>query len=196
MLPLWLLAGLALAAPPDVVMGEYVVARAADHPEVRTYGVGPCLALSLYDPAARVGALAHVAPSDEVRPSVDAMLRALLGAGADPRRVVARVVGGWRKSDDPGLAGFEFTSGEMLGEVKAALGRYGIPLDDSGALAVLDLRRPGGAAVRALRLDLRTGAFEDAPLPPGGVAPRSLGRDGMSKTPMQPHPASLDAPRR
>lgn len=191
---LLLLAAPAAAAPPDVVMGEYVVARAAEHAELRTYGIGPCLALALHDPAARVGALAHVAPSDDVRPSVDAMLRAMLGAGADLARVKARVVGGWKRSDDPSLQGFEFTSGEMLLELKAALARYRIALDDSGALTVIDLRRPGGAAaVRALRLDLRTGAFEDTVPPAGGVTPRSLGRDGMSKTPMQPHPSSVDA---
>lgn len=189
-----LAATLAAAAPPDVVMGEYVVARAAESPEVRTYGVGPCLALALYDPAARVGALAHVSPSDDVRPSVDAMLRGMLGAGADLGRVKARVVGGWKKSDDPGLDGFEFTSGAMLGELKAALARYRIALDDSGALTVIDMRRPGGAAaVRALRLDLATGAFEDAAPPIGGATPRSVERDPASPGLMRPHPRSLDA---
>lgn len=199
MLPLLALAAaVAAAAPvPEVVMGEYVVARAADVPELRTYGVGPCLALALFDPVARVGALAHVSPPDDVPASVAAMVRALAGAGADPRRLSARVVGGWRKGNDPLFQDTNFTSPEMLAALTAAVARYGVSLDSSQTLTVIDRDAPPEKVVRNLRLDLRSGFFEDLPRGslPAESAGRSVVRDEKSPALMRPHARSSDAPR-
>lgn len=184
-----LAAALAAAAPPlpEVVMGEYVVARAADVPEVRTYGVGPCLALALYDAGARVGALAHVSPPDDIPASVDAMLAALESAGADRRRLTARVVGGWRKGDDPLFSDTDFTSPRMLEALAAALARRGVSADVSGAIITIDRGVPPDRVVRSVRLDLRSGSFED--LPPGsrpaGPA-RTVTRDERAPALMRP----------
>lgn len=168
-------------------MGEYVVARAADTPEVRTYGVGPCLALALYDPQARVGLLAHISPPDDAPSSVDAMLAALTAAGADTRRLSARVVGGWKKGNDP-LFADNYSSPQMLKALNAALQRRGVSLDSSGAITTLDRNVPRERVIRSLRLDLRQGTFED--LPPGSPPSepsREVERDSDSPGLMRPH---------
>lgn len=171
-------------------MGEFVVARAADTPEVRTYGVGPCLALALYDPQARVGLLAHVSPPDDAESSVGAMLASLEAAGAERRRLTARVVGGWKKGDDP-LFPDDYTSPKMLKALVTALSRRGVSADTAGAITTLDRNAPRERVLRSLRLDLRGGTFED--LPPGAVPaepPREVTRDPDAPGLMVPHTRS------
>ncbi|MDE2293243.1 MAG: hypothetical protein KGL53_14265 [Elusimicrobia bacterium] len=179
----------AAAPPPEVVMGEYVVARAPDTPEVRTFGVGPCLALALYDPEAKVGALAHVSPMDDIAPSVDEIMRDLLRAGADPRRMTARVVGGWRGG--AGL-GVHWTSPDMLRRLRESLRRWALVPDVSRTLVTVDLGSSGAGTLHNLRLDLETGAFEDLPASARPLeAVRSVVREPSEPGLMRPHAASL-----
>jgi len=174
-----------------------VVLRAADVAEARTYGVGPCLALALFDAHAKVGVLAHVSPPDDIPASVDAMMRAALGAGADPRRMTARVIGGWKKGSDPLFQDTNFTSPQMLKAVTAALGRYGRSVDATQTLVSIESGVPPEKTIRNLRLDLRSGFFEDLPAGsvPAGAAGRSVSRDEKAPGLMRPHAASVDAPR-
>lgn len=69
-------------------------------------GLGSCVAIILHDPAAGVGGMAHVVlPSlalarDRSRPgrfaetAVPLLAQEMVAAGADPRRITARLVGG------------------------------------------------------------------------------------------------------
>jgi chemotaxis protein CheD len=71
-----------------------------------TLGLGSCVAVALDDPASRVGGLAHVflpessphapfdAPGRYVDTALPLLLERVVGAGADRRRLRARLVGG------------------------------------------------------------------------------------------------------
>ena len=71
-----------------------------------TIGLGSCVAINLYDAAVRVGGLAHVLlpspalsrgsanPARVPQTAVPAMLSEMANAGASPRRIKARLVGG------------------------------------------------------------------------------------------------------
>ena len=71
-----------------------------------TIGLGSCVAIVLYDPAARVGGLAHVLlpnesmardrgnPAKFPGPAVALLLQEMTRLGADVRRVQAKLVGG------------------------------------------------------------------------------------------------------
>jgi len=87
-----------------VKLAEYAVVRGSG--TLATLGLGSCVAVVLHDATRQVGALGHVLlPSrslarDSGRPAkfadqaVPAMLEAMGKAGADPRRIEARLVGG------------------------------------------------------------------------------------------------------
>lgn len=87
-----------------VHMGEFVVDEGAA--TLTTLGLGSCVALVLYDPAAGVGSLAHVllpsrslsrhegAPARCADTAVPAVLEAMRRRGAVLERIVARLVGG------------------------------------------------------------------------------------------------------
>lgn len=71
-----------------------------------TYGLGSCVAIILYDAVRNVGGLAHVMlpskslarrddmPGKTPQTAVPALLERMIGHGANPRRVTARLVGG------------------------------------------------------------------------------------------------------
>jgi chemotaxis receptor (MCP) glutamine deamidase CheD len=173
--PLWvavlLLAALSARADapiPDVRMDEYLVARAADHPVVRTFGVSTCVVLTLYDPADRIGALAHVSAEADVPRSLDAVFADLRAAGAKPAELRAQLFGGWR-TEANGPFRFHSTSPEMVAAIKAALARRGIAVAREETLS--DPAHPGGVKpIRSFSFDLRTGAVEDIEPGPGVVA--------------------------
>jgi chemotaxis protein CheD len=71
-----------------------------------TYGLGSCVAIILYDPAQRVGGLAHImlpsrslarrddVPGKTPQTAVPLLLEQLTALGANPRRITGRLVGG------------------------------------------------------------------------------------------------------
>jgi chemotaxis protein CheD len=85
------LADLSTGAPGDVLV---------------TYGLGSCVAIILYDPAQRVGGLAHImlpsrslarrddVPGKTPQTAVPLLLEQLTALGANPRRITGRLVGG------------------------------------------------------------------------------------------------------
>src|SRR5512141_2188077 len=87
-----------------VHVGDVEVAR--DHTILATVGLGSCVAIALYDPQERVGGLAHPMLPDPslARPggnparfashAVPMLIERMVRAGAQPRRLVARLVGG------------------------------------------------------------------------------------------------------
>jgi chemotaxis protein CheD len=71
-----------------------------------TYGLGSCVAIVLYDPAKKLGGMAHVmlpskslarrddVPGKTAQGAVPALMELLEAAGANSRRVTGRLVGG------------------------------------------------------------------------------------------------------
>jgi chemotaxis protein CheD len=71
-----------------------------------TVGLGSCVAIMLYDPEAKVGGLAHILlpskaltrqadnPAKFPQSAVPALLERMVAAGANPRRITARLAGG------------------------------------------------------------------------------------------------------
>jgi len=87
-----------------VRLGEYALARGEGR--LSALGLGSCVAVILYEPDAKVGALAHVVlpsddagrsrgPSAKYAPAAVALLMSeMRKAGADPAKMTARLVGG------------------------------------------------------------------------------------------------------
>ena len=88
----------------SVGISEYQIAEPPA--QLVTYGLGSCVAISLYDPQRRLGGLAHtllptvLATSDGLRPAkfVDAAIRLmvteLVARGAERERLGAKIFGG------------------------------------------------------------------------------------------------------
>ena len=74
---------------------------------LKTTGLGSCVGITLYDPIKRVAGMAHVMlPSSEIaregqlnlakyaNTALPEMIRLMVAAGADPRRMVSKMAGG------------------------------------------------------------------------------------------------------
>ncbi|ELY47704.1 chemotaxis protein CheD [Natronorubrum bangense] len=123
--------------PVQVGISELVVSEGDD--TLKSYGLGSCLAIALYDPDREIGGLAHVmlpdgdaAENSDRKPgkyadtAIRALLRRMVEQGANYTAVEAKIAGG---SDM-----FEFESfGEGVGQrnitaAKAELEKLGVPL--------------------------------------------------------------------
>lgn len=91
---------------PEVIV-RVADLRAAAAPEVLvTVGLGSCVAILLHDPVARVGGLAHILlpspalgrsdanPGKFPQTALPKLVEHMVGLGATPRRLTARLVGG------------------------------------------------------------------------------------------------------
>lgn len=123
-------------------------------------GLGSCVAVSIYDPVARVGGLAHVMlPSSKetgdraashrfADVAVPALVKELIKLGATPGHVVCKIAGGAQMLAAPGQR-----NGQSIGErnveaVKKALIELGIVPDSADT---------GGTQGRTMRLFMDTG---------------------------------------
>lgn len=151
------------APSPDQIqvgISEFVVSD--NSTTLKSYGLGSCLAVALYDDSASVGGLAHVmlpsgdeANGDARNPgkfadtAIRAMLRRMVEEGATYTDVEAKIAGG---SDM-----FEFESfGEGVGDrnvdaAKAELEKLGVPLVGEDV---------GGEKGRTVEFDPTTGDLE------------------------------------
>jgi chemotaxis protein CheD len=124
------------------------------------YGLGSCIGLSLYDPIAKVGGLAHVLlPSSKEANhqtssckfadiAVPELIRALTKAGAQPRRMICKIAGGAQM-----LAMAGHTNGNGIGHRNAeAVGEALKEFRISPSTA-----QTGGSQGRTLRLVVGTG---------------------------------------
>ncbi|MDQ6887099.1 MAG: chemotaxis protein CheD [Gemmatimonadota bacterium] len=106
---------------------------------ISTIGLGSCVAIMLYEPVARIGALAHVLlPTERLSQdrdnrakfpgtAVPMLLEQMRAAGAHSARITARLAGG--ASMFPGMV----TAGLQIGErnvqaSRQALARAGVPI--------------------------------------------------------------------
>lgn len=140
-----------------VRVGELAVARG--EAILATVGLGSCVAIALYDADQRVGGLAHPMLPDPslARPggnlarfashAVPLLVERMARSGANPRRLVARLVGGasmfeaFAPARDPlGLRNVE--------AARTALAAIGIPVKGEEV---------GGTHGRSLRFEIATG---------------------------------------
>ena len=138
-----------------VGVSEYAVADAGE--TLVAYGLGACVGIALYDPAAGVGGLAHpMLPRQEntestngakfVDPGVETLLRETLEAGATYGNVEGYVVGGADLLDLPNLP--KEASGENVAVARSELERLGVPIEGESV---------GGSHGRTVEFDTETG---------------------------------------
>lgn len=151
-----------MVEPEAVVIGT--CAAGAGERAYSVHGLGSCVALVLFDPAAGAGGLAHVLlpgprppadprldlPAKYADEAVHALAEALRAAGGDLRRAVAGVVGGARL----------FASEAALETGVGARNAQGA--QDALAAAGITLRwlEVGGTAGRTVRFDLPSGRLQ------------------------------------
>ncbi len=153
------------APVPDVRMDEFIVARASDHPVVRTWGVSTCVVLTLYDASNGIGALAHISAEADIPRSLDAVYGDMRRSGAALSDLQAQLFGGWR-TQRGGVFAFHSTSPEMVAQIKSWLARRDIPIAREETL--VDPAQPGPfKPIRSFSFDLRDGEVTDISPGPG-----------------------------
>lgn len=123
-------------APSRIKVGVGEFAVTADDAVLTTSGLGSCVAVALVDERAGVRGLLHAMlpagggrtsavsrPAKYVDTGIDSLIGSLVDAGADPRRLEARVAGGAEMLDLTDAVGPRNV--ERVGEV---LGAAGIPV--------------------------------------------------------------------
>jgi chemotaxis protein CheD len=134
-----------------------------------SYGLGSCIGIALFDPVARVGGMAHIMlpTAGSARPphnrakyadsAVSDLVARMERAGADRRRIVAKIAGGAQMFSAAGLHGAGehpiLSSGKSIGRRNAEAVR--------NVLAELEIRVTGadigGDYGRTLKLDTADG---------------------------------------
>lgn len=147
--------------PVQVGISEFVVRGRDADDTLKSYGLGSCVAVALWDPDSGIGGLAHVMlpdgdaadgadekPGKYADTAIRAMLRRMVEKGAAYTSVEAKIAGG---SDM-----FEFESfGEGVGirntaAAKEELGKLGVPIVSEDT---------GGQRGRTVEFDTSTGTL-------------------------------------
>jgi hypothetical protein len=82
-------------ATPEVAQGQYLFSKSSTHEGIQTFGVGPCVVVTLWDSKTKCGALAHIDGITDVEESLDLMLQEFLLLGIDPSKLTVVVAGGF-----------------------------------------------------------------------------------------------------
>lgn len=155
--------------PLRVGISEFAVSDGSE--TMKSYGLGSCLAIALWDPGAEIGALAHVMlPSGDERDDSDrkpgkfadtairTMLRRMVEMGGDYTAVEAKVAGG---SDMFEFDSFEEGVGKRNVEAaRAELDKLGVPLvaEDVGGDRGRTVEFDAGSGVLSIRTPDGNGA--------------------------------------
>ena len=107
-----------------------------------TYGLGSCVAVTVYDSRTRAGAMAHIVlpvspegegataggPAKYADRAIEALVQVMRGYGAPPSRLIVKIAGGARVLNFPG-AGAQWGIGERnVAAVRELLHKFGLPL--------------------------------------------------------------------
>ena len=138
-----------------------------------TIGLGSCVAIVLYDASVRVGGLAHVLlpspalsrgspnPARVPQTAVPALLSEMAGAGASPRRLKARLVGGASMFASLATPGTIQMGERNIVAARQALAAAGVPIVGEAV---------GGDYGRTVRLHVRDGRLDVSSVTHGSVA--------------------------
>lgn len=95
-----------------VGMADLKICKAPDM--VTTLGLGSCIGIAMYDPVLKIGGLAHIMLPDSTQmrnhsniakfadTGIEELLRQLIRAGANKRRLAAKIAGGAKMFEDSG----------------------------------------------------------------------------------------------
>lgn len=127
-----------------VGMADLNIAKAPDR--IMTLGLGSCIGIVLYDPATKIGGLAHIMLPDSTQiknnsnvakfadTAVEVLIEKMARIGASKNRLVAKIAGGaqmfdFKQTSDVMRVGYrnEVASREVLGKL-----RIPIVADDTG----------------------------------------------------------------
>ena len=132
------------AAAMDVSVGIGSYKKIEETGSIGTKGLGPCVGLSVYSPASKRAAVAHVDPSQNPTELTEDVLSLFLGE--DSSQLTAQLVGGWGGASE-----------RTVYYIRQALERHGVPITYQDILWVT---KGFGFAV-----DAGTGKLRE--LPPG-----------------------------
>ena len=154
-----------------VGMADLKIAKAPD--SLTTLGLGSCIGLTLYDPVAKIGGLVHYMLPDSTKlknntniakfgdTGIKELHRLMIRAGANPRRLVAKIAGGAKMFEVSGLSSVGNVGDRNAEQAKIELRELRIPLvaEDTGLnygrTVVLDCEN-GDYIIKAVGRDQKT----------------------------------------
>lgn len=125
----------------EVSQGEYSIVTASDEVQtMQTYGIGPCVAVTIYDKTNKKGFLTHIDTQEKAK-SLTSVLYQLSAQGFDVNNCEARIIGGQTGS-----------SMNTVKEIQKALEEKQFNVVEMDVF---------GHGVRSIQLDLNTGEVTD-----------------------------------
>ena len=127
-----------------VGMADLNVCKAPDM--ITTLGLGSCIGIAVYDPVTKVGGLAHIMLPDSTQmrnnsniakfadTGIEELIKRVTAAGANKRRLVAKIAGGAKMFQVSGLSTVGNVGERNAQASRAKLTQLGIPLlaEDTG----------------------------------------------------------------
>lgn len=131
-------------ATVKVGMADLNICRAPDM--ITTLGLGSCIGIAVYDSVAKIGGLAHIMLPDSTQmrnnsniakfadTGIEELVRRIVAAGANKRRLVAKIAGGARMFEVKGMSGIGNVGERNAIASRQKLKQLGIPLvaEDTG----------------------------------------------------------------
>ena len=127
-----------------VGMADLNICKAPDM--ITTLGLGSCIGIAVYDPVLKLGGLAHIMLPDSTQmrnnaniakfadTGIEELIKRMVAAGANKRRLVAKIAGGAKMFQVSGLSTIGNVGERNAQASKAKLKQLGIPLlaEDTG----------------------------------------------------------------
>ena len=131
-------------ATVKVGMADLNICRAPDM--ITTLGLGSCIGIAVYDSVTKIGGLAHIMLPDSTQmrnnlniakfadTGIEELVRRMVAAGANKRRLVAKIAGGARMFEVKGMSGIGNVGERNAIASRKKLKQLGIPLvaEDTG----------------------------------------------------------------
>lgn len=120
-----------------VGMADLNICKAPDM--ITTLGLGSCIGIAVYDPVTKIGGLAHIMLPDSKQmrnnsniakfadTGIEELIRRVTMAGANKRRLVAKIAGGAKMFEVKGVSGVGNVGERNAIASKAKLHQLGIP---------------------------------------------------------------------
>ncbi len=113
---------------------------------ITTLGLGSCIGIAVYDSVTKIGGLAHIMLPDSTQmrnnlniakfadTGIEELVRRMVAAGANKRRLVAKIAGGARMFEVKGMSGIGNVGERNAIASRKKLKQLGIPLvaEDTG----------------------------------------------------------------